>query len=151
MESVTAKANAKGSPINRVVLNDETVAKLDSWIEQMEAFCPGIRLKRQHLFEWLVAERETQLSPSAQKSIKERFYDDIELATWALEQLKAAKARHEKISLNELLQGEKAQVRSNKKRQVKKKSSPESEVKEPQIEAPDRFPPMPVDFDIGEK
>ena len=134
MESVNAKPKAnKGVTINRVVLSEEATTVLDSWIRQMEAYCPGIQLNRQDLVGWLVGNREKELSPSEQKAIKESLYDDIELATWALKELKAAKARNEKLSLADLLRGRSAG--DSKKSTVKKRSSPQSKKEVPQNEA----------------
>lgn len=136
MESVNTKPKAKGLPINRVVLSQETANKLDAWAEQVEVFCPGIGLKRQNLVEWLVTSKEQQLPTSDQKALKEQFYDDIELATWALQQLKAAKARNEKVSLADLLKGGKTKATDEVPKRAKRKSPPTSEIESPQIEVP---------------
>lgn len=136
MESVSTKPKAKGLPINRVVLSQETATKLDAWAEQMEVFCPGIGLKRQNLVEWLVMSKEQQLLTADQKALKEQFYDDIELATWALQQLKAAKARNEKLSLADLLKGGKPKSTDEAPKRTKRKSLPTPEIESPQIEVP---------------
>ena len=137
MESVSTKPKAKTAPINRVILSEETANVLDAWAGQMETFCPGIRLKRQDLVAWLVSQKDKELSPSEQKSIKERFYDDIELATWALEQLKAAKARNEKVSLVDLIKSGKVNHADTVPKRVKKKSPPTSN-ETPQNEGPSK-------------
>lgn len=134
MESVTTKPKAKGSSINRVVISEEAANKLDRWSEQMEAFCPGIGLKRQNLVDWLVTSKEQQLPTSDQKAIKEQFYDDIELAAWALQQLKAAKARNEKLSLADLLKSSKVKSTDEVPKRIKKKSPPTLTNEAPQIE-----------------
>ncbi len=128
----TNPKSSKSVPVNRVVLSNEATDLLDCWIQQMESFCPGIQLKRQGLVSWLVCNRDKQLSPSEMKAIKESLYDDIELATWVLKELKAAKARDEKLSLEDLLRG-----RSSgdvKKRTGKKRTSPHSNKEVPQNE-----------------
>lgn len=134
MESISQKAKTKPQPVNRVVLSDSTAQKLDAWAEQMEAFCLGIRLKRQQLIEWLVNEKGPQLGTSDQRSIKDQFYDDVELAAWALEQLKAAKAKNEKLSLSDLLKRGVIGRNQSEPKKVKKKSPPTSQTEVPQIE-----------------
>ena len=134
MESLNQKAKTKPQPVNRVVLSDSTAQKLDAWAEQMEMLCPGIRLKRQQLIEWLVNEKGPQLGTSDQRSVKDQFYDDVELAAWALEQLKAAKAKNEKLSLSDLLKRGVIGRNESEPKKVKKKSPPTSQTEVPQIE-----------------
>ena len=134
MEPVNSKLKTKTQSMNRVMLREGTARKLDSWAEQMEAFCPGIRLKRQQLLEWLVGEKQMQLSASEQKSVKEQFYDDVELASWALSQLKAAKAKNEKLSLANLLKRGTTNKNDSEQKKSKKRSTPISQNEVPQIE-----------------
>ena len=134
MESLNQKAKTKPQPVNRVVLSDSTAQKLDAWAEQMEMYCPGIRLKRQQLIEWLVNEKGPQLGTSDQRSVKDQFYDDVELAAWALEQLKAAKAKNEKLSLSDLLKRGVTGRNESEPKKVRKKSPPTSQNEVPQIE-----------------
>ena len=137
MESVNTKPKAKGLPINRVVVSEETARKLDAWAGQMESAFPGIGLKRQNLIEWLVSGKEEQLSVADQKTLKEQFYDDIELATWALQQLKAAKVRNEKLSLSDLLKGGKLKSSEDTPKKIRQRNSPTSESQPPQTEVAD--------------
>lgn len=137
MESLNQKAKTKPQPVNRVVLSDSTAQKLDAWAKQMEVYCPGIRLKRQQLIEWLVNEKGPQLGTSDQRSVKDQFYDDVELAAWALEQLKAAKAKNEKLSLSDLLKRGVVGRNESEPKKVKKKSPPTSQNEVPQIEGAD--------------
>ena len=134
MESLTSKPKSKGLPINRIALSEDAAKKLDLWAEQMEVFCPGIRLKRQQIIDWLISEKGAQLTASEQRSIKDQFYDDVELVTWALSQLKAAKAKNEKLSLADLLKRGQANKLENNTKKSKKKSPPTSKNEVPQIE-----------------
>ena len=140
MESLTTKPKSKGLPINRVALSEDAAKKLDAWAEQMEVFCPGIRLKRQQIIEWLIGEQGAQLTASDQKSIKDQFYDDVELAAWALSQLKAAKAKNEKLSLADLLKRGQSSKIENDSKKAKRKSPPTSQNEVPQIEGTTDFP-----------
>lgn len=102
------KPKAKVPSASRLVLSEDNGKILQDWIVQLKESCPGIRLKKQDLVNWMVGERGTQLSAADLKSIKERFFGEIELAQWALTQLKQAKARNEKITLAELIRSGKA-------------------------------------------
>jgi hypothetical protein len=102
MEALT-KPKVKGPSLTRIILNEESERHLQSWVSQLKESCPGIRVKKQDLVNWLISERDAQLSATDMKAIKERFFGEIELAQWALLQLKAAKARNEKVTLAELI------------------------------------------------
>lgn len=127
------KAKSKGAPILRIVVTEKNASTLDLWIGQLETFCPGIRLKRQDLINWLVEEKGGLLAVNDLKRVKEQFYGEIELARWALDQLKAAKARNEKVTLNDLLRSGKSND-SDVPRKRKPKASPAFESDLPQSE-----------------
>lgn len=123
MEALT-KPKAKGPLLSRIVLSDESERQVQGWISQLKESCPGIRVKKQDLVNWLISERDSQLSAVDTKSIKERFFGEIELAQWALLQLKAAKARNEKVTLAELIRsGRVAPAESPKKKTIPSKKS----------------------------
>lgn len=133
MESIT-KTKAKGPSLSRINLSEQSERLIQGWISQLKDSCPGIRVKKQDLVNWLISERGSQLSASDTKSIKECFFGEIELAQWALVQLKAAKARNEKVTLAELIRSGKvtsAEQLPRKKASPSKKSEqelPQSEV-----------------------
>jgi len=87
----------------RIALGEATALRLGQWCRQVSEICPGIRLKKQELVDWLITSSDERLGPAQIKSIRERFYDEVRLTEWALKELKAAKARNEKLSLSDLL------------------------------------------------
>lgn len=133
MEPIT-KPKPKAIPTTRAVLSEDSVRKIESWLIQVTNVCPGIRLKRQDLVNWLVTEKGEQLSPSDLKSVKDRFYDEIELAQWALSQLIAAKIRNERVSLNELIRGGGSSPGEPARRKIRKKPPSNSSNQLPQNE-----------------
>lgn len=134
MEAPT-KPKAKVSSLSRVILNEENVKHLQGWIGQLQESCPGIRVKKQDLVNWILSERGPSLSSTELKSIRERFFDEIELAQWALGQLKAAKERNEKLTLADLIRtGKNSSSESPAKK--KNKTPPKNHMGAPQIEAP---------------
>jgi hypothetical protein len=129
-----SKSKPKKAPTLRIIVTENNVSSLDLWIGQLEQFCPGIRLKRQDLVNWLIEEKGGLLSPNDLKRAKEQFYGEIELARWALDQLKAAKARNEKVTLNDLLRGGKSNDTDVPRKRSKSKASPALESELPQSE-----------------
>jgi len=134
METPT-KSKAKVSSLLRVILKEENVKHLQDWINQLEESCPGIRIKKQDLVNWLVSERGSRLSSADLKAIREQFFDEIELAQWALGQLKAAKERNEKLTLSDLIRNGKTASAESPARK-KNKTPPKTQTEAPQIEAP---------------
>jgi hypothetical protein len=118
------KPKAKSVAVSRIVLSEEASKYLCTWMSQLRTTCPGIRLKKHDLLSWLVSQKGNKLSSSDLKIIKERFHDEIELAEWVLKQLKAAKARNEKLSLAELLGGGPQEKVIRSKRAVKQFTPP---------------------------
>lgn len=134
METPT-KPKAKVSSLSRAILNEENVSHLESWIRQLEESCPGIRIKKQDLVNWLVSEKGSRLSSADIKAIRERFFDEIELAQWALGQLKSAKERNEKLTLSDLIRNGKT-VSSDSPAKRKNKTPSKTQTEAPQIEVP---------------
>lgn len=97
------KPKAKVSSLSRIILNEENGKHLEGWIEQLRGSCPGIRIKKQDLVSWLIQDKGARLSQADLKTVRERFFDEVELAQWALDQLRAAKQRNEKLTLAGLL------------------------------------------------
>lgn len=110
----------------RIILDEVTEKHLQGWIDQLRGSCPGIRIKKQDLVSWLIQERGDRLSQSDLKAIRERFFDEVELAQWALEQLRAAKQRNEKLTLAGLIKVGSSDGHTKKKTKVLPK--PEMEV-----------------------
>jgi len=129
------KLKAKVPPLPRVILSDDNDKRLQEWLTQIRESCPGIRIKKQDLVNWIIAERSARLSSADLKAVREKFFDEIELAQWALGQLKAAKDRNEKLTLADLVRnGRTSSSESSVK--VKKKSPPKIQSEAPQIEGP---------------
>ncbi len=129
------KPKTKVSSLSRFILNEENVKHLQGWIGQLQESCPGIRIKKQDLVNWMVSEKGPRLSPADLKSIRERFFDEIELAQWALGQLKAAKERNEKLTLSDLIRNGKT-VSSGSPAKKKNRTPSKTQTEVPRIEVP---------------
>lgn len=128
------KSKVKVSSLSRVILSEENGRHLQEWLGQLRESCPGIRIKKQDLVNWLVGERGPRLCAADLKSLRERFFNEIELAQWALGQLKAAKARNEKLTLADLIRGGKLKEGVISPRKERAKSTPKSAAEMPPIE-----------------
>jgi len=129
------KPKTKVSSLSRVILDGENVKHLQGWIEQLQESCPGIRIKKQDLVNWMVSEKGPRLSSADLKTIRERFFDEIELAQWALGQLKAAKERNEKLTLADLIRAGKTNSLESPAKK-KNKTPPKIQAEAPKIEVP---------------
>jgi hypothetical protein len=128
------KPKGKVLSLPRIILTEENGKRLQEWIDQLRESCPGIRIKKQDLLNWLINQRESRLSSADLKALRERFFNEIELAQWALGQLKAAKGRNENLTLAELIRNGKAGSSENPSN--KKKTPPKPQAEVPQIEVP---------------
>lgn len=125
------KPKSKVSSFSKIILNEENGKHLEGWIEQLRGSCPGIRIKKQDLVSWLIQVKGARLSQADLKTVRERFFDEVELAQWALDQLRAAKQRNEKLTLAGLLK-----VGSSDGHTKKKSKLPPVATEVPQSEAP---------------
>lgn len=89
--------------IERVVLSQVTVGRIDQWLADLEIYCRGIKLKRKDLVEWLVQTHSAGLSKTEMKAVKDRFFDEVAQAKWLLDTLKTAKDRGEQTKMADLL------------------------------------------------
>jgi hypothetical protein len=114
------KPKAKSIAVSRIVLNEGNAKHLQEWVGQLREACPGIRVKKQDVVNWLISEKGSRLTPGDLKALKDRFFDDVALAEWALRQLRAAKARSEPLTLADLVQRPPAIVRKSRKTKMEK-------------------------------
>lgn len=86
-----------------IVITKEALAKIQSWIAQIEIQAPSIRLTRSQLVSWLLCHYSEQLSTDEIKKIENDFFDEVRFAQWAIKELKAAKGRGEAVTLSEIM------------------------------------------------
>jgi len=111
----TANEKTPKQKQERVSLRPEVAERLDRWVAHLKESAKGIKIGRGELVEWLVLSRAEQLSNQEQKELRDRYFSDLDVAAWALDQLRKAKAAGTMLNLKELLgYDRKASMRSKK-------------------------------------
>jgi hypothetical protein len=87
---------------DRVTLDAATLAKLDSWIGQVEAVKHGVHLCRKEILNWLVMNLPERLSPAQERGLADEFYSELRYLQFAEREIRAAEAKGERLSLKEL-------------------------------------------------
>jgi hypothetical protein len=117
MTEEAAKQSKKQPRRDRVNLDPVSLARLQSWLDQFNQNFPTGKITRSDLINYLLSSRSESLSENELAGLRERFFDEVQLAEWALRELKAARNRGENSTLNEILDSLKiARPVSRKKR-----------------------------------
>jgi hypothetical protein len=87
---------------NRIALDNESVQKVDQWVEQVNREAKGVRIKRNELVDWLIKSLPDTLKSRQIKRISNQFYDAVVDMESALKKAKEARARGEPIPSIEL-------------------------------------------------
>ena len=102
-EEQKPKRNRKANP-DRITLSKEALQVLAAMEAQVEkAFGGMVRLKNKELTNFILEARSAELSSSELKMLKDKYFDEVRAATWALQKLKEAKERGESLKLKEIL------------------------------------------------
>jgi hypothetical protein len=105
MENQENKGKKRQKHPDRIVLDKESVEVVESISAQInKAFGGMVKLSNKELTNFLVQSRSEKLSSSELKEIKDKYFDDVRAAQWAVQRLKQAKSGGENLSLNEVLQ-----------------------------------------------
>lgn len=104
---------------DRVTLDAATLARLDTWIGQVEAVKVGVLVSRKDVLNWLVMNLPERLSATQEKGLAEEFYSELRYLQFAARAIKAAEVRGERLTLKDL--AERApQAKEPAKRRVRK-------------------------------
>lgn len=133
MKQLTEQKSDKTLPKQeRVSLDEASAAKLDLWLEQVLQKVPGIKIGRSELVRWLVNSHSESLSDDELLQVKSSYFDEMEFALWMVRQLKESRARGERLSISELIEG--AQVGRSAKRTRRKTNTTEASGEEVALE-----------------
>ncbi len=88
---------------DRIKISPEALSRLSLWNEEITGRLRGVKLTRSDLVNFLILNHEQALSSSELKELENRYFDEVKFAQWALEELKAARARGESLSLADIL------------------------------------------------
>ena len=104
---------------DRIKLSPEALARLSAWLEEVGSELPGVKLNRGNLVSFLILSHAPSLSETEVRELRTRFHDEVKFGQWALEQVKAALARGEDVSILEIIdrnsRGEATLTRSKKR------------------------------------
>lgn len=123
----------KGTIVDRVPISVAARERLDAWCTQVTKARPGVRLARKDLIEWLILERSEVLSSTEEKSLGDAHYDDLKFLQFASQELRAAKARGEQISLQEFINKVKTSEPSKPRKPREKKTVVDGDVFSPVV------------------
>ena len=87
----------------RIVLTGEGSDRVNRWMNQLQQQFHGLRMNRNELVEWLILAQPLDLSLEEIREIGGKYYDELDLANWALRQLKEARSKGQNISLENIL------------------------------------------------
>lgn len=104
---------------DRIVLETKSMEFVKSVEEQIkETFGGMIELTNKEIANFLLQTRTMPLTSGELKAVKEKYFDDVRAAQWAVQQLKAAKNAGKEVSLAEVLS--KLQMPNVKEKRVSK-------------------------------
>lgn len=136
MEPVEQKQKRKRQ-INpdRIVLESASVEFVKAVAAQIEESFGGIiKLTHKEIANFILQERTELLTGSELNAIKDKYFDDVQAAQWALQKLKAAKESGEELSLADVLSQLQTPVVREKRKPKTPKVKSETAVNDPSHE-----------------
>ena len=121
MEQIEKSTSAKRQMrSDRVALSPECNEKVGRWLDGLKERFKGLKISRSELINWVLMNRPNVLDQSEAQQIHAAFFDEIHFASWALKELRKARAAGQSQSLAEIL----GQVESLGKSRHRVKRSP---------------------------
>ena len=87
----------------RIALTEESCNKLNKWLTEVNTNLPGPCIRQKQLVEWLILSRPESLARSDIQSIRETYIDEVDLAEWALQEIRQARKSGRELKLRELV------------------------------------------------
>lgn len=87
---------------DRVTLDQESLQRVDGWIEQVTSNAKGVNVARKEVVNWLIKQHDEHLLPIELDELKSKYFSDVRFLQQAIRELKAAKQRGEPITLGEI-------------------------------------------------
>ncbi len=92
---------------DRVVLEVDSLMKIDDWINQVMQSAKGVLLTRKDMVNWIINSQEDVLAPNSINALKGKFFDEIRFLKQAIKEVKVAKTMGERINMEEVMNGKK--------------------------------------------
>ena len=112
MENGTTKIKMQKDPVERIAVRNVALQTLNGWVDQLGEQVQGIKISRTELVEWLIQKHQKTLSADEVASIKNQYFDDVQLAVWALKKLRAARSEGKPLTLAEVISSDSGQTKS---------------------------------------
>ncbi len=122
---------------DRFTVDPANLEKIGKLLEQLRSSVQGSDATRKELLNWIVEKFPEQLSPSDLKELSDRFYDEERFLKLALEEVRAAKGRGERLTIEEIML-RKTDVASSTPRRIRKRkaTSGSDQLEAPMAESP---------------
>jgi hypothetical protein len=101
METVEAKK--KREPQFKISLKSEAMSCIDHWVEQLTDGRSGAKIKASDVVEYVIVSQAKQLTETQVREFQSRYVREIDVAKWAMKQLRAAEERGEQLTLIDIL------------------------------------------------
>lgn len=99
MEASTAKAK-RNRHHDRVVLDQNSLKRIDAWIEQVTLTGKGVMLSRKEMVNWIIGSHEELLPPQSLTTLKTLFFSELRFLHEAIKEVRAAKLKGEKVNMD---------------------------------------------------
>lgn len=107
---------------DRLSIDPVNLEKIGRLLEQLHSNIQGSDASRKEILNWMIEKFPEQLAPSDLKELSERFYDEERFLRLALDEIKNARTRGERLTLDEILKRKNQDVPSIPRRTRKRKS-----------------------------
>ena len=88
---------------DRILLKGEALDRVNHWSKQVSEKVWGTKVSHTALVHWLIDSHPDELSASELNGIEAKFFDEVKYTESLLRELKVAKAKGEKTTINDLL------------------------------------------------
>ena len=102
-ENKLVKTRKPRGKSDRIIIESKNLEKVDLILNSLTKIQPGLQISRKDFINWLIETRPAELSETETKQLIDLHYDEEKFVRFALEEMRAAKRRGEKLTLNELL------------------------------------------------
>jgi hypothetical protein len=116
---------------DRFTIDPVNLEKIGSLLEQLKNKIQGCDANRKELLNWLIEKFPAELNAADLLELTTRFYDEEKFLRSALDEIKEAKSRGVRLTLDEIMQRNQVPTASTVKRGRKKKSDLPAENGEP--------------------
>lgn len=109
---------------DRVTLSQSSLERVDTWMSQIMSQSHGVSATRKDLVNWLILSRPVELTESEQSELRSQFFSEVRFLQQAIKDLKAARARGDGLTLQQIIGQQSAMGKAKKARRDKKKAVP---------------------------